>query len=82
MQNCAGGVNQDCIKGEMADPWKCFFPQYTEPYIKSKLFALNSIYDTWQLGNILQLPCHPPKCTEKQMKELENYGKVNSQIKL
>ena len=79
MQNCVGGVNQDCVKDYTAkgEDWRCFFPQYTEPYIKSKLFALNSQYDTWQLGNILQLPCNPPKCTAEQMKLLENFGKVN-----
>ncbi|XP_064394259.1 uncharacterized protein LOC135341593 [Halichondria panicea] len=77
MQNCAGGVNQDCVKdlSPKGEEWKCFFPQYTEPYIKNKLFGLNSQYDTWQLGNILQLPCNPPKCTPDQMKLLENFGK-------
>ena len=78
MQNCTGGVNQDCVKAyaPQGEDWRCFFPQYTEPHIKSKLFGLNSQYDTWQLGNILQLPCRPPNCNESQMKLLEGYGKV------
>ncbi len=83
MQNCVGGVNQDCVKAYSAsnEEWKCFFPQYTEPYIKNKLFGLNSQYDTWQLGNILQLPCNPPKCTADQMKLFENFGKVSNNLK-
>ena len=28
MQNCSGGVNQDCIKSQqMGEDWKCFFAQ-------------------------------------------------------
>ena len=51
-------------------------PQYTYPYIKSPIFALNSQYDTWQLANILQLGCLPPKCSESQMKLFENFRNV------
>ena len=78
MQHCAGGVNQDCVKdySSKGEEWRCFFPQYTEPYIKSKLFGFNSQYDTWQLGNILQLPCTPPNCSGDQMKMLEYFGQV------
>ena len=50
--------------------------QYSYPYIKTPLFTYNSAYDTWQLANILQLNCLPPKCSEEQMKQLENYGQV------
>lgn len=79
MQNCSGGVNQACIKAnaDNKEEWKCFFAQYTEPHISSHFFGLNSQYDTWQLGNILQLPCTPPKCTSDMMKAFENFGKVS-----
>ena len=40
------------------------------------MFSLNSIFDTWQLENILQLDCLPPNCSEEQMNQLENYGQV------
>ena len=52
--------------------------QYTYPYIKSPIFALNSQYDTWQLGNILQLGCLPPNCSPTQMTFFENFRKVKS----
>ena len=79
MQNCSDGVNQDCIKDMSSnnETWKCFMAQYTEPYISSPLFGLNSIYDSWQLANILQLPCSPPKCTGEYMKDFENYREVS-----
>ena len=28
MQNCSGGVNQDCIQAQqLGEEWKCFFAQ-------------------------------------------------------
>jgi len=40
--------------------------QYSYPFIKSPIFVLNSQYDTWQLANILQLGCLPPRCSEQR----------------
>jgi len=78
MQNSTMGANQDCIayytsKGET---WRCLSPQYSYPFIKSPIFVLNSQYDTWQLANILQLGCLPPRCSESQMKFFENFRNV------
>ena len=50
--------------------------QYSYPFIKSPIFVLNSQYDTWQLANILQLGCLPPRCSESQMKFFENFRNV------
>ena len=79
MQNCSDGVNQDCIKAmtPMNETWKCFMAQYTEPFISSLLFGLNSMYDSWQLANILQIPCHPPSCSDQYMKAFESYRGVS-----
>ena len=52
--------------------------QYSYPYIKTPIFALNSQYDTWQLKNILQLGCLPPNCSPTQMTFFENFRKVRS----
>ena len=78
MQNCSEGVNQACIKAMTPknETWKCFMAQYTEPFITSPLFGLNSIYDSWQLSQILQIPCIPPNCTDEYMKDFENYRQV------
>lgn len=77
MQNCTGGLNQDCVRAysPQGEEWRCFFAQYSEVYIKSRLFGLNSQFDTWQLANVLELNCLPPNCSDDQMKLLENYGK-------
>ena len=82
MQNCSGGVNQACIKAMAPknETWKCFMAQYTEPFITSPLFGLNSIYDSWQLSQILQIPCTPPNCTDEYMKDFENYRQVKKKF--
>ena len=95
MQNCMGGVNQDCIAANTGEEWKCFMAQvskasiwiivyvnfqYTYPHIKTPIFLLNARYDTWQLDNILQLHCRAPNCTEEQMKQFENFGEVTETI--
>lgn len=53
--NVDGGVNQRCIafykpKGET---WRCFFAQWTSPFIETPIFPLQSEYDSWQVPNIL-----------------------------
>ena len=74
MQNCSGGVNDACISAKTeTDQWQCFMAQYTYPYIKTPIFVLNSEYDTWQLSNILQLGCLPPKCTPEKMTDFTKW---------
>ena len=80
MQNCSSGVNQMCMEANEGAEWRCFFPQYTEPHIKSALFGLNSLYDSWQLLNILQLGCFPLNCPPEKMKAFEKYRGVGFNI--
>ena len=47
------GANQDCIKANRGSEWQCFFAQYTSYHIKTPIFPLQPIYDSWQIGNIL-----------------------------
>lgn len=53
--NCSAGVNQQCIAhhGRTGDLTKCFFAEHTAPFIKTPVFALQSEYDSAQLGMIL-----------------------------
>ena len=30
MQNCVGGVNQDCVKANRGEEWKCFMAQVSD----------------------------------------------------
>jgi len=50
-----GGVNADCVKKFMPtkDTWKCFFAEHTSPFIRTPIFPLQSIYDSWQISEDL-----------------------------
>jgi len=53
--NATSGVNERCIEAyrRTGDTWRCFFAQYTSPFIAVPIFPLQSEYDSWQVGNIL-----------------------------
>lgn len=51
---CEVGVNQKCVEFyPLEEKWKCFFAEYTMPFIESPLFILQSIYDIWQIYNVM-----------------------------
>ena len=47
--NSTGGTNQDCIAHYRGTPEKCIFAQYVLPFIKSELFVMQNLYDSWQV---------------------------------
>lgn len=52
-------------------------PQYTFPFIKTPMFQLNSLYDTWQIPNILQVACDfPDGCPIEQKLAVLGYRQV------
>jgi len=54
MQNATAGVNAACVAAlGLSDSWRCFYAPYSMPFIKSPLYVLNSLYDSWSLGNII-----------------------------
>ncbi|XP_038050931.1 pectin acetylesterase 8-like [Patiria miniata] len=66
MQNASGSLNKACLAAmSPQDKWKCFFAEYTYPYISTPLFIINSAYDYWQQWFILDLRCHPIECPDK-----------------
>ena len=42
------------------DGWKCFMAQYVAPYTSTPLFFAEGMYDSWQMGNVLDLGCGRP----------------------
>jgi hypothetical protein len=58
MWNSSAGVNDACIAAHPGqDAWRCIFAQYTFPHISTPTFIAEGGYDSWQLGNLLKLPC-------------------------
>eukprot|EP00040_Diaphanoeca_grandis_P028198 m.162258 g.162258 ORF g.162258 m.162258 type:complete len:518 (-) comp31270_c0_seq1:36-1589(-) len=59
MWNSSTGVNDACVAANAGDEgWRCIFAQYTYPHITTPTFVAEGAYDSWQMGNILKLPCH------------------------
>lgn len=54
MGNCTAGLNVNCLRGETADPARCIFAPVTAKYCQTPMLALQSQYDAYQLGSILQ----------------------------
>jgi len=79
LHDCTDGVPQHCVKNTSGKKlWKCIFPQYFLRFVKSRLFVVNPLYDSWQLGNIWEIPCarHPYSCTKKELKQIKKFRKT------
>ena len=48
-QNTSIVLNQKCLE-KNKDGYKCMFAQHTAPFIDSKLMAIQSRFDSWQIG--------------------------------
>lgn len=77
MQNVSRGtVNSACVDANRDAPHRCMFAPYTYPHIRTPILVLNSIYDSWQLGNILNLPCTskgPRSCNVQEIQDANGY---------
>ena len=74
----SGGTNVACLADQKAgEAWKCLMAPYLAKYIKTPLYVMNSAYDAWQMGNILDTPCLPAPnrapCTAAQNATLRAY---------
>lgn len=84
--NTSPGVplpNKKCMEanGE-TNPHYCLMAEHLVSYIEAPFLIEESLYDTWQLQNILQIPCMsnsgwPPgpitKCNESEMVEINKF---------
>ena len=67
MWNSSTGVNDACIAASVGQEWRCIFAQYTYSHIATPTFIAEGAYDSWQMGNILKMPCRDcsgGKCTK------------------
>ena len=66
-QNSTAGVPAACLAAyPAAEAWRCFMAQFAAPFIQTPLFALQPMYDAYQVGAELgrsdapvsDLPCN------------------------
>ena len=53
--NTTAAIDQSCVEyySRLGTPWKCMFGQHSLPYIETPIFVLQTIYDFWQMQQIL-----------------------------
>ena len=59
LANASGALNAACKALHADDPFACVLPQYFAHAVQTRMHVIQSQYDSWQLGNILSLPCQP-----------------------
>jgi len=52
-ESSAEGLNKACIAAHAGEEEKCIFAQWTSEHIKTPTFPLQSVYDSWQTGNVM-----------------------------
>src|SRR5689334_6725781 len=60
--NSSSSMHPGCMAAQPhGEQWRCNMAQFTYPHIKSPIFLLNSVYDSWQLACILtsEWPTNP-----------------------
>ena len=81
LHNSSSGLNHACIRAQKRkQKWRCFFPQYSLPFVSSSLFIVNSLYDAWQLAFPSGVPCvaNIATCSPEEYSYIMNFGKKMS----
>jgi hypothetical protein len=72
--------NDKCMAANPTNPHFCLMAEHLMHYITTPMIVVESLYDTWQLAHILQIPCTmgywPPdlnKCNKDEMVEIEKF---------
>ena len=52
LSNSTAGIATRCAAANVGQEWRCIFAEYAFPFVETPLFALESLYDSWQIPNI------------------------------
>ena len=62
----AGALSAACVAAYPSDePWRCFMSPFMQAFVQTPFFMLNSKFDAWQLGCILDVGCMCPRNTSQ-----------------
>jgi hypothetical protein len=79
MQNTTPSVDSTCVAAYPPEQvWRCFFAQYTAPFLSTPAFFAQDLADSWQMQNIFLLPCSPSagkpgNCNASEVALLQTY---------
>ena len=78
LHNSSTGLNKACLRVQKRQyKWRCFFPQYSLPFLSSPIFLVNSLNDLWQLAVFSNIPCvvKVKTCHSKELRFLAKFRK-------
>lgn len=58
LHNSSASLNHGCLREQKRKrKYRCFFPQYSLPFVTTPVFLVNSLYDSWQIGSLSNISC-------------------------
>ena len=58
LHNSSAGLHDECLHAQKPKrKYRCFFPQYSLPFVTTPVFLVNSLYDSWQIGSLSNVSC-------------------------
>lgn len=76
LHNSSTGLNQACLRAQKrGQEWRCFFPQYSIPFVTSQVFLVNALYDLWQIAYLSNIPCvlHLKTCNSTEFSHIMKF---------
>ncbi|XP_022792422.1 pectin acetylesterase 7-like [Stylophora pistillata] len=70
LHNASNCLSRACLRAQGShDKWRCYFPQYSIPFVNSAMFLVNPLYDIWQLYYFSEMLCvfNVKKCNSTEM---------------
>ena len=78
LHNSSKGLNHACLRAQKSTrKFRCFFPQYSLPFVKSPIFLVNSLYDSWQITYMSGVfcMCDINTCSSEEMSYIKKFRK-------
>ena len=73
-------MDAGCVAARTSnETWQCFFAEENLPFISTPLFVTQDLVDSWQMGNILDIPCNlnaasgPSACNSTEISAVHDY---------
>ena len=76
LHNSSMQLNRACTRAQKRNQkWRCFFPQYSIPFVKSQIFLLNPLYDLWQIAFLSNVSCvfNLSSCNSTELSHIMNF---------
>lgn len=74
----------DCVKAFPGEPYMCMLAENMHKHIKTPLFPVQSLYDSWSLPNILNIRCAKSEslrdCKPDELAFVEQYHRNTSRV--